>query len=236
MSMSQKICSIGLQWKYVYDMIFSWLKKPEEIRLISYIRGPLMEKTEDAVVVEAGNIGYHIFVPMSVLEALPPLGEEVKIHTHFQVREDAMVLFGFLNRQDLEIFRKLLGVNGVGPKSALGVLSALRPDEFRMAVVTGDAKLISKAPGIGNKTAQRIILDLKDKISAEDILLSVSDLPPSGGDLSGVGEVGKEAVEALVALGYTGTEASRAVKKVTIAEDMTAEDVLKGALRHLAFF
>lgn len=203
--------------------------------MISYIRGPLMEKTEDAVVVEAGNIGYHIFVPTSVLEALPPLGEEVKIHTHFQVREDAMVLFGFLNRQDLEIFRKLLGVNGVGPKSALGVLSTLRPDEFRMAVVTEDAKLISKAPGIGNKTAQRIILDLKDKINAEDILLSVSDLQPSGGDLSGVGEVGKEAVEALVALGYSGTEASRAVKKVAITEDMTAEDVLKGALRHLAF-
>lgn len=194
-----------------------------------------MEKLEDAVVVEAGNIGFHIFVPTSVLEVLPALGEEVKIHTYFQVREDAMVLFGFLNRQDLEIFKKLLGVNGVGPKSALGILSALRPDEFRMAIVSADAKLISKAPGIGSKTAQRIILDLKDKIRAEDILLSVSDVQVSGGDLSGVGEVGKEAVEALTSLGYSGSEAARAVKKVTITEDMTAEDVLKGALKHLAF-
>lgn len=194
-----------------------------------------MEKLEDAVVVEAGNIGFHIFVPTSVLEVLPALGEEVKIHTYFQVREDAMVLFGFLNRQDLEIFKKLLGVNGVGPKSALGILSALRPDEFRMAIVSADAKLISKAPGIGSKTAQRIILDLKDKIRAEDILLSVSDVQVSGGDLNGVGEVGKEAVEALTSLGYSGSEAARAVKKVTITEDMTAEDVLKGALKHLAF-
>lgn len=203
--------------------------------MISYIRGPLMEKLEDAVVVEAGNIGYHIFVPTSVLEVLPALGEEIKIHTYFQVREDAMVLFGFLNRQDLDIFKKLLGVNGVGPKSALGILSALKPDELRMAVVSADAKLISKAPGIGSKTAQRIILDLKDKISAEDILFSVSDGQAPGGDFNGVGEIGREAIEALTALGYSGSEAARAVKKVAVTGEMTAEDVLKGALKHLAF-
>lgn len=203
--------------------------------MISYIKGPLVEKMEDAVVVEAGNIGYHILVPTSTLEALPAIGEEVKMFTHFQVREDAMVLFGFLNRQDLEIFRRLLGVNGVGPKSALGVLSALRPDEFRMAVISSDAKLISKAPGIGSKTAQRIILDLKDKISTEDILLSVSDAPAAAGDFGGVGEVGREAIEALTALGYSGSEAARAVKKVAVTDKMTAEDVLKGALKHLAF-
>lgn len=203
--------------------------------MISYIKGPLMEKMEDAVVVEAGSIGYHIFVPTSTLDALPAIGEEVKMFTYFQVREDAMTLFGFLNRQDLEIFRRLLGVNGVGPKSALGVLSALRPDEFRMAVISSDAKLISKAPGIGSKTAQRIILDLKDKISAEDILLSVSDMPAAAGDFGAVGEVGREAIEALTALGYSGSEAARAVKKVTVTDKMTAEDVLKGALKHLAF-
>lgn len=203
--------------------------------MISYIKGPLIEKMEDAVVVEAGSIGYHIFVPTSTLEALPAIGEEVKIFTYFQVREDAMVLFGFLNRQDLEIFRRLLGVNGVGPKSALGVLSSLRPEEFRMAVISSDAKLISRAPGIGSKTAQRIILDLKDKISAEDILLSVSDMPAAAGDFGAVGEVGREAIEALTALGYSGSEAARAVKKVTVTDKMTAEDVLKGALKHLAF-
>lgn len=145
-----------------------------------------------------------------------------------------MVLYGFLNRQDLDIFKKLLGVNGVGPKSALGVLSALNPDEFRMAVVTGDAKRITKAPGIGGKTAQRIILDLKDKVSAEEILFSaVAEAPQSA--VSGMSEVGKEAVEALTALGYSAGEASGAVKKVEIADDMTAEDVLKKALKYLAF-
>lgn len=134
--------------------------------MISYIRGPLEEKREDSVVVEAGNIGYRIFIPSSVLGELPGLGEEVKIYTYFSVREDGMSLYGFLSKQDLEMFRQLIGVNGVGPKSALGILSALKPDVLRMAVLSGDAKAISKAPGVGAKTAQRIILDLKDKVKA----------------------------------------------------------------------
>lgn len=203
--------------------------------MISYIKGQLTEKSEDLIVVEAGSIGYNIHVPASVLEALPGLGTEVKIFTHFQVREDAMTLFGFLNRQDLEMFRQLLGVNGVGPKSALGILSALPPNELRMAVVTGDVKRLTKAPGVGNRTAQRIILDLKDKVSAEDILISVSDAPVSGGVMAGVNEAGREAIEALTALGYSGTEAARAVKQVEMTEGMTAEDVLKASLKHLAF-
>ena len=110
--------------------------------MISYIRGPLEEKREDSVVVEAGNIGYRIFIPSSVLGELPGLGEEVKIYTYFSVREDGMSLFGFLSRQDLEMFRQLIGVNGVGPKSALGILSALKPDVLRLAVISGDAKAI----------------------------------------------------------------------------------------------
>ena len=140
------------------------MRKREVHSVISYIRGPLEEKREDSVVVEAGNIGYRIFIPSSVLGELPGLGEEVKIYTYFSVREDGMSLFGFLSRQDLEMFRQLIGVNGVGPKSALGILSALKPDVLRLAVISGDAKAISKAPGVGAKTAQRIILDLKDKI------------------------------------------------------------------------
>ena len=201
--------------------------------MISYIRGPLEEKREDSVVVEAGNIGYRIFIPSSVLGELPGLGEEVKIYTYFSVREDGMSLFGFLARQDLEMFRQLIGVNGVGPKSALGILSALKPDVLRLAVISGDAKAISKAPGVGAKTAQRIILDLKDKIKAEDVLFAGADLEET--DLSGMAEAGKEAVEALTALGYSASEAQTAVKKVAITEGMTSEDVLKGALKHLAF-
>ena len=204
--------------------------------MISYIRGTLAEKNEDSAVVEAHGVGYQIFVPVPVLSELPPLGESVKIYTYFSVREDGMSLFGFLSRQDLAMFKQLIGVNGIGPKSALGILSALRPDVLRMAVASGDAKTISRAPGVGPNTAQRIILDLKDKIRPEDVLaggLEESLAVPE--EISGVGQAGKEAVEALTALGYSAAEAAGAVKKVKITEEMTAEDVLKGALRHLAF-
>ncbi len=204
--------------------------------MISYIRGTLAEKNEDSAVVEAHGVGYQIFVPVPVLSELPPLGESVKIYTYFSVREDGMSLFGFLSRQDLAMFKQLIGVNGIGPKSALGILSALRPDVLRMAVASGDAKTISRAPGVGPKTAQRIILDLKDKIRPEDVLaggLEESLAVPE--EISGVGQAGKEAVEALTALGYSAAEAAGAVKKVKITEEMTAEDVLKEALRHLAF-
>ena len=198
--------------------------------MISYIRGTLAEKNEDSAVVEAHGVGYQIFVPVPVLSELPPLGESVKIYTYFSVREDGMSLFGFLSRQDLAMFKQLIGVNGIGPKSALGILSALRPDVLRMAVASGDAKTISRAPGVGPKTAQRIILDLKDKIRPEDVLaggLEESLAVPE--EISGVGQAGKEAVEALTALGYSAAEAAGAVKKVKITEEMTAEDVLKGA-------
>ena len=204
--------------------------------MISYIRGTLAEKNEDSAVVEAHGVGYQIFVPVPVLSELPPLGESVKIYTYFSVREDGMSLFGFLSRQDLAMFKQLIGVNGIGPKSALGILSALRPDVLRMAVASGDAKTISRAPGVGPKTAQRIILDLKDKIRPEDVRaggLEESLAVPE--EISGVGQAGKEAVEALTALGYSAAEAAGAVKKVKITGEMTAEDVLKGALRHLAF-
>ena len=203
--------------------------------MISYVKGSLTEKFEDSVIVEAGGIGYRIFVPTSVLEHLPKTGETVKIYTYFSVREDAMSLYGFLSRQDLEMFRQLIGVNGVGPKSALGILSALSPDVLRLAVLSGDAKAISKAPGVGSKTAQRIILDLKDKVKAEDILDGYTEPVSGHGEVSNVGEIGKEAIEALTALGYSASEASGVVKKVTITESMTAEDVLKAALKHLAF-
>lgn len=204
--------------------------------MISYIRGLVAEKLEDSVVVEAGQIGYRIFVPASVLEGLPRLGEEVKLHTHFSVREDGMSLYGFLSKQDLEMFRMLIGVNGIGPKSALGILSALKPDTLRMAVVSGDAKAIARAPGVGPKTAQRIILDLKDKVKLELLPEASGASLLEDADVSGVGEAGKEAVEALTALGYSGSEASGAVRKVTVTEGMTAEDVLRKALKYLALF
>ena len=203
--------------------------------LISYIRGILTEASGDGIVVEAGGIGYEIRVPLSVLERLPRLGEEVKIHTFLQVREDGVGLFGFLDRGELAMFKQLLGVGGIGPKGALGVLTALKPDDLRLAVISGDAKAIARAPGVGIKTAQRIILDLKDKVSMDDILPAADGSgPDSGGRGDAVlGAAAREAMEALTALGYSAMEASRAVGRVEVTGDMTAEDVLKQSLRFL---
>ena len=202
--------------------------------MISYVKGGLAEKSGDRIVVEAGPVGLGIYVPLSVLEVLPPLGEEVKIYTYLQVREDDLSLYGFLNRQDLDMFRRLIGVNGIGPKGALGILSALSPDDLRLAILTGDAKAISKAPGVGAKTAQRIILDLKDKVSAEEMLASVADTEERT-SVPLMQEAGREAATALVALGYSNLEASKAVKNVQITEDMDAEAVLRASLKYLAF-
>ena len=203
--------------------------------MISYIRGILTEASGDGIVVEAGGIGYEIRVPLSVLERLPRLGEEVKIHTFLQVREDGVGLFGFLDRGELAMFKQLLGVGGIGPKGALGVLTALKPDDLRLAVISGDAKAIARAPGVGIKTAQRIILDLKDKVSMDDILPAADGSgPDSGGRGDAVlGAAAREAMEALTALGYSAMEASRAVGRVEVTGDMRAEDVLKQSLRFL---
>lgn len=206
--------------------------------MISYIKGPLTEIRGDMIVIEAGPVGLEVRVPLSLLDELPKVGEEVKIYTYFQVREDSMSLYGFLSRQDREMFQQLLGVNGVGPKGALGILSALRPNDLRLAILSGDAKAISRAPGIGVKTAQRVILDLKDKVSADDILSSVAEDGESSGDISWQGSGGdavKEAIQALVALGYTNAEAARAVRRTEVTDTMTAEEILKASLRHLSF-
>lgn len=201
--------------------------------MISYIKGPLTEVFEDTVVVEAGSMGFEVHVPLTVLEKLPRVGEEVKLYTYFQVREDAMTLYGFLNRQDLEMYKLLIAVNGIGPKAALGILSALRPDDLRLAILSGDAKAISRAPGVGTKTAQRVILDLKDRVHIEDI--QAADFAAPVEQAAGMDSAGKEAVEALIALGYSALEATRAVKKVTITDEMTSEAVLKASLKHLSF-
>ena len=191
------------------------------------------------MVIESGGIGWNIHVPLSVLDRLPHVGEQMKVYTSFQVKEDSMTLYGFLSRQDLKMFNQLLGVNGIGPKAALGILSSLTPDDLRMAIIAEDAKAIAKAPGIGPKTAKRVILDLKDKISMDDVLPLQFAGGPAEANVaaaaSGVDGAGKEAIEALVALGYSPTEATKAVRQVEIKEGMNAEAVLKASLKFLAF-
>ncbi len=201
--------------------------------MISFVKGPVAEMTEDSVVIECGNVGYEIFIPLSVFEKLPGVGREVKLYTYFQVREDAMCLYGFLSRQDLKMFKQLISVNGIGPKGALGILSSMDPDDLKRAVISGDAKTISKAPGVGAKTAQRIILDLKDKIDMADVIPAsfkeAGNLIPKEDGVTG------EAIDALTALGYSPAEAGRAVRQVEVTDTMSVEDVLKASLKHLAF-
>jgi len=203
--------------------------------MISYIKGILAEVGTELIVVEAAQIGYNIRVPSSLLTGLPSIGSAVKIYTYLQVREDAMQLFGFLTRDDLDVFKLLLGVNGVGPKAALGVLSVLSPDDLRFAVLGGDAKAIAKAPGLGAKTAQKVILELKDKLSLEDAFEKKSAHSVEIGGALPTDAKG-EAVMALTELGYSSSEALRAVRSIDGAEVMGVEELLKLALKKLVLF
>lgn len=206
--------------------------------MYAYLKGTLEEVTEDNIVVEVANIGYNVKVSTTTADLLPGLGSEVKIYTYTLVREDTFSLYGFLTRDDLEVFKKLITVNGIGPKGGLAILSVMSADALRFAIMAGDAKAIAKAPGVGNKTAERVILDLRDKISLEDTLRGLGE--PAATD-TGVlsGNVGtdnlmkKEAIEALVALGYSASDATTAVKKVEVAQDTAVEDILKAALKYM---
>ena len=202
--------------------------------MYAYIKGILAEVNTDSIVIENQGIGYQVYVSLQALEELPAIGMEVKVYTYLHVREDAMVLFGFPDREDLKMFPMLLTVSGVGPKGALGILSALSGDDLRFAILSGDSKAIAKAPGIGAKTAQRVILELKDKVSLEDAF-ETKTAHIAGGNVTVNGTVKNEAIQALVALGYSSSEAMKAVSQVEISQEHKVEDVLKLALKHMAF-
>ena len=198
--------------------------------MYAYIKGEIADISEDNLVLECNNIGYNIRIPFSVAQKLPGIGAFVKIYTYTSVREDAFQLFGFLSRDDLEIYKKLIAVNGIGPKGALSILSAMSADDLRLAIISGDAKAIAKAPGVGNKSAERIILELKDKIALKPSYEEGADFVPEGDLLEG-GAAKNEAIEALVSLGYTPTEAVKAVKQLEITQDMDSGVILKQALK-----
>lgn len=201
--------------------------------MYSYIKGSLEETDSDSIVVENNGIGYHIFVSGRVLDELPDIGERITIYTYLHVKEDCFALYGFLSRDDLKLFRMMLNVNGIGPKGALGILTVLSGDDLRAAVVSDNAKAIAKAPGVGAKTAQKLIIELKDKVHLEDILQPGEEGEnQNGGDLSAVKQ---EAVQALVSLGYSQSEARSAVASVETAEGMDIEEVLKASLKNIAF-
>ncbi len=202
--------------------------------MIGYIKGTIEEKLDDRIILENQGIGWEIFVPAALLDGDIRTGDPVKLFTYLHVREDAMQLFGFFSRDDLEIFRLLLNVSGIGPKGAMGILSSLSADDLRFAVLSDDAARIAKAPGIGKKTAQKLILELKDKFRLEDAFekkLEHMEEPVLSGETAG--NAGSDAVQALVALGYSGTEALQAVRKVHADETMDSEAILKAALRFI---
>lgn len=201
--------------------------------MYAYLKGTIEEITEDNLVLEVNQIGYNIKISSRTANLLGGTGSFMKIYTYTLVREDTFQLYGFLTRDDLEVFKKLITVNGIGPKGGLAILSIMSADELRFAILSGDAKAISKAPGVGAKTAERVILDLKDKVSIEDALApkeTLSSVSASGED---IGNEKNEAIEALVALGYSASESLKAVKQVEITENTSAEEILKKALKYL---
>lgn len=203
--------------------------------MLSYVKGELVAIEEDKVIIDVNGVGFGIFMPAQSMNYLPMIGEEVKLYTYMNVREDALQLYGFLTRDDLKVFKLVIGVSGIGPKGGLSILSQMSPDDLRFAVMANDAKTIAKAPGIGKKTAEKLIIELKDKLDIEDILNKNVDNVDVAVVTNASNEVQAEAVQALVALGYGSTEATKAVKKVQIEESTTVEEVLKLALKNIMF-
>lgn len=199
--------------------------------MISYIKGILEDISPGMVVVDNHGIGYQMMVPMRG-ESFPKIGQEIKIYTHMHVREDDVSLFGFLSKEEKEAFELLIGVNGIGPKVGLSVLSTLSVYELKMAVISEDVKTISKTPGLGPKGAKKLILELKDKLSFEELEedgvgAEIFDTSADSSDSVMI------TIEGLVSLGYSKSEAAIAVNKVEDAKDLTPEELLKKALKNI---
>lgn len=200
--------------------------------MISYVKGTVEEVGQDQIVLENHGIGYGIMVSSTVSEQVTVGEQNKKIYTYLHVREDAMQLYGFLSKSDLEMFKLLITVSGIGPKGALGVLSVLSANDLKFAILAGDVKTICSAPGIGKKTAEKTILELKDKVTVEDAF-EERIAQETAKDASDVSGVKKDAIDALVALGYSQTEALKAVNPIEILPGMDAEQILKLGLKNI---
>ena len=199
--------------------------------MISFIRGILNARTENSVIIDVNGLGFEVFIPLSVQEQLPSIGDELTLYTYMNVKEDEMSLYGFLDRDDLSMFKLLISVSGIGPKGAQSILSGLSADDLRFAILSQDVKAISKAPGVGPRTAQRVILELKDKVNLEDGFSHLSE-STSVGRGSKVPSERNDAIMALTVLGYSNTDAMRAVTSID-TEGKSTEDILHEALKKL---
>ena len=202
--------------------------------MYAYIKGTVAALGEDSCIIDNQGIGYRIYLAGRVLGELS-VGDEQKLYTYFSVREDAMQLYGFLTQDELDLFRMLLGVSGVGPKGALAVLSVMNADDLRFAILSDDSAAIAKAPGIGLKTAKKVILDLKDKLDLEDAFEKKAENTAAASLTPGLKDSAQsEAVLALNALGYGSTEAMKAVRKAAAEnEQADTETLIKAALKTL---
>ena len=200
--------------------------------MISFIRGILEESRPGRLIIDVSGIGFTVLVSDSMREELPSIGNEVKVYTYMSVRDDGMSLYGFLTRDALDLFNMLIGVNGVGPKGALAILDTFSVSKIKFYIASADSNALSKAPTIGKKTAERIIVDLRDKVKKEEIWL---DGEPA--DTSEVGSMitddAKDAIEALVALGYDRKSSQAAVMKIEHIEELDTNQILKLALSYM---
>ena len=206
--------------------------------MIAYVNGILENLEEGNAVIDVNGIGYNVNISGSTMDRMPGIGEMVKLYTYTNVKEDAFTLFGFLSRDELNLFKMLITVNGIGPKGGLSILSVMTPDDLRFAIMAGDSKSLAKAPGIGRKTAERITLELRDELKvSEDELLGGGSVASSDALVSeGENSARDEAVAALVALGYNSADAMKAVRKVLASDKAAGEDtekLLKLALKEM---
>ena len=199
--------------------------------MIGQLRGIILEKQPPQLLLDVNGVGYEIDAPMSTFYRLPEIGQVVKLLTHFVVREDAHLLYGFFTQEERQLFRTLLKVNGVGPRLSLTILSSIEPDEFVRCVVNNDTANLVRVPGVGKKTAERLIIEMRDKLSTWQQQVPVAlNLLGEKSEHSARNQIVQDAVSALIALGYKPQEASRAVAKVDEGV-LSSEDIIRRALR-----
>ena len=199
--------------------------------MIAFLRGNVAAVTEKTLLLDVNNVGYLVGICARDAVRMPSVGDEATVYTYLSVREDDVSLFGFLDEDDLAVYKLLIGVSGIGPKAALGILGTLSADDVRIAVLSDDANAIAKAPGIGAKTARKLILELKDKIDAQELTGRMLQNDASASSSPAFDTAREEAAEILVALGYSRSEAMKAIRNASLTEDMDADQILGAALQ-----
>ena len=197
--------------------------------MIAFLKGKLVSSDETGAIIDVNGVGFNVIMPILDINKLPEAGCDVTVYTYLYVREDVMDLFGFSDRESINYFKKLIGVSGVGPKAAISLLSALRPSELALAIISSDAKTIGRAKGIGPKMAQRIVLELKGKVETED---AIETSAPAENNFKPTADA--SAVNALIALGSSPSEAQKTVMQISREGNYTTEEIIREALRRLS--